>query len=213
MVWSALLVGVAQEAQIDATATIENVVVEQDSIAFSVELQEPATSIVFPSFKGLQEPATVKIEGGFLQEDSSIELLIDDRNIDVEENNPNIQISYLSPSITLSFPARALLDASDSQNKYLAYYMYTWENVDLTKGQNDVNVTDGYVTRFFLPKEADKPFVDKLISFYDAQSGVVGVIDVRMLVELYALYPDSIIRFQSQVIRSEYRGSSIQSTN
>lgn len=213
MVWSALLVGMVQEAQMDATTTIENLVVEQNSIAFSVESQEEVTSTVFPSFKGLQEPATIKIDGGFLQEGSRIRFLIDDQNIEVEENNPNIQISYLSPSITISFPARALLDVSDNQSKYLTYYMHTWENVDLSKGQNDVNVADGYVTRFFLPKEADKPFVDKLISLYNAEMGVVGVIDVRMLVELYAPYPNSIIKFQSQVLRSEYREPSTQSTN
>lgn len=192
-----------------AISQAANLIIEENRLSFTVETLEESGVIAFPEFKGIEYPAVVYFEEGFFKGITTIHLSISTENIDYEKSqSPYTKESYLSPSITVSFPASALAALPENptfpvDTAFSAYSMRTWSHVEIPKEREDFYISDGYLTRFFFPEGAEKPFKDKIMGLYDGEeSGATITLD--FLRNLYYPYPDTtMITFQSQVIRTE----------
>lgn len=202
MVWSVLLVGVVQEADIAVAEVVERQEIEQNT--FVVTVTPEGADIFLPSYRGVDKPAYFYIPEGFFAKETKIAFHITDDVTDVPqgvdkpmESSADDITRAITPVITMSFPFGNL----SLDNSYLSlFYIKPFQGVDFDN-MNPMLEGDHYFARFHV--NTPNKYHDILLMEYEDNYGFMNT------VTLYDMYreqgfPNVEVKMSFQAFRLTY---------
>lgn len=202
MLWSALLFGIVQEADIAVTEVGEQVEVEQNT--FVVTVTSEGADIFLPTYRGVEKPAYFYIPEGFFAKDTNITFHITDDVIDAPqgvdkpmESSADDIIRAITPVITMSFP----FDNVSSDDSYLSlFYIKPFQEVDFDN-MNPMLVGDHYFARFHV--NPPNKYHDILLMEYEDHYGFMNTVTLDDVHRKYG-FPHAEVRMSFQAFRLTY---------